>query len=78
MGMMFRYRAVVVQEGKGCWAYIPRLKGVFYGIGRTASAAKKDIQTALQLLLEYLRDEKKLPPRPHAHISPRDEVTATV
>jgi predicted RNase H-like HicB family nuclease len=77
MVMTFRYRAVVVKEGKGYWAYIPRLKGV-YGVGRSESAARKDVQAALQLYLEYRRDEKKLPPRPHARVSTRDEVTATV
>jgi predicted RNase H-like HicB family nuclease len=77
MGMTFRYRAVVVKEGKGYWSYIPRLKGV-YGVGRSESAARKDLQEALQLYLEVCRDEKELPPRPHARVSARDEVTATV
>ena len=77
MGMTFRYRAVVVKEGKGYWAYLPRLKGV-YGVGRSVTAAKKDIQKALQLLLEVLRDEKKLPPPPPARTARKDEVTATV
>jgi len=77
MGMTFRYRAVVVKEGKGYWAYIPRLKGV-YGVGRNESAARIDLQAALQLYLEVCRDEKELPARPRAHASSRDEVTATV
>ena len=77
MGMTFRYRAVVVKEGKGYWAYIPRLKGV-YGVGRNESAARKDVQAALQLYLEVLRDERELPPLPQARAARRDEVTATV
>ena len=77
MGMTFSYRAVIVREGKGYWAYIPRLKGV-YGVGRNESAARSDLQTALQLYLEVCRDEKELPARPHVRASVRDGVTATV
>jgi predicted RNase H-like HicB family nuclease len=75
--MTFRYRAVVVKEAKGYWAYIPRLKGV-YGVGRSETAAKKDLQAALQLSLEVRRDFMKLPPRPHVRARSKDEVTATV
>lgn len=77
MGMTFRYRAVVVKEGKGYWAYIPRLKGV-YGVGKDVPATKKDLQAALQLYLESCRDDGVLPPRPRQKVVGANEVTATV
>jgi predicted RNase H-like HicB family nuclease len=77
MVMTFRYRAKIVKEGKGYWAYIPRLKGV-YGIGKNVPATKKDLQAALQLYLESCRDDGVLPPRPRPKIASTNEVTATV
>ncbi|MBI4062257.1 MAG: type II toxin-antitoxin system HicB family antitoxin [Elusimicrobia bacterium] len=75
--MTFRYDAVIVKEGRGYWAYLPDLPGV-YGVGRTPAAAKKDLKEALQLYLEVCREDGELPPRPLHRVVDMGEVTATV
>lgn len=61
--MTFHYPVVVVREGKGCWAYVPDLPGV-YGRGATAGAARKDLVQALKLYIEDCRSEGV--PVPHS------------
>jgi predicted RNase H-like HicB family nuclease len=47
----YRFAVVVVKEGRGHWAYVPDLPGV-YGRGGTPTAAKHDLLEALTLYVE--------------------------
>ena len=54
--MTLRYPVVLVREGKKHWAYIPDMPGV-YGLGTTATRAKKSLVEALKLYIEDCRAE---------------------
>lgn len=65
--MTLHYPIVVVKEGKGCWAYVPDLPGV-YGAGKTAALAKKDLAGALKLYIEDCQADGDPLPRSAAKI----------
>lgn len=71
--MTLHYPAVIVREGKGCWAYVPDLPGV-YGMGNSPAAAKKDLREALRLYIEDCRADGDPIPRSAAKVIEVDEI----
>lgn len=61
--MTLHYPVVVIREGKGCWAYVPDLPGV-YGKGKTPALARKSLIAALKLYIEDCRADGD--PVPHS------------
>jgi predicted RNase H-like HicB family nuclease len=65
--MTLHYSIVIVKEGKGCWAYVPDLPGV-YGTGKTPGTAKKDLAEALKVYIEDCQADGDPLPRSLAKI----------
>ena len=71
--MTLHYPTVVIREGKGCWAYVPELPGV-YGAGKTARQAKNDLIDALKLYIADCRADGDPLPKSAAKIVDVGEV----
>ena len=74
--MTLHYPTVVVREGKGCWAYVPELPGV-YGAGKTPGLAKKDLIEALKVYIADCRADGDPLPKSAAKIVEVDEVAVS-
>jgi len=74
--MTFHYPVVVVKEGKGCWAYVPNLPGV-YGRGSTPARASKDLEAAIRLYIDDCRADGDPIPQSAAKIVSVSEIALT-
>lgn len=74
--MTYSYPVVVVREGKGCWAYVPDLPGV-YGRGSTPARASKDLESALRLYIVDCRADCDPIPKSAAKIVSVSELALT-
>lgn len=71
--MTFHYPVVVVREGKGYWAYVPDLPGI-YGRGKSLVTARRDLVTALKLYIEDCRADGDPVPQSAARIVSVSEI----
>ena len=59
MGLMTRKISVVIeQDGNGCYAWCPELKGC-QSEGRTIEEALANVREAIELFLETLTDDER-------------------
>lgn len=74
--MTYHYPVVVIREGKGCWAYVPDLPGV-YGRGSSPALASKDLEAALRLYIADCRADGDPIPKSAATIVSVSELSLT-